>query len=260
MATFTGTMQSKELMRKVTFSAILPSSTKSIYDPQSEAYTTQGPFKTLYLLHGWDGNHDDWIQNSRIVEVATKFGIAVILPSGENSFYADHPSGENYGKFIGEELINETRHLFNLSSKREETYIGGLSMGGYGALRNGLAYPETFSKIAAFSSRVLKADEPLHDLSTTDRLNSKLQSIIGSNSYKDLKPEMDIYKLVLGQPRPELYIACGTEDFIYEDSQALHRYLNENEIDHIYKTSAGGHEWDFWDHYIEQAVQWMVEE
>lgn len=90
MATFTGTMQSKQLMRKVNFSAILPSSTKSLYDPETEGTQIDKPFKTLYLLHGWDGNHEDWIQNTRIVELATKYGIAVIMPSGENSFYVDH--------------------------------------------------------------------------------------------------------------------------------------------------------------------------
>lgn len=258
MATFTGTMQSKELMRKVSFSAIIPSSTKSIYDPRIDEYKNKGPFRTLYLLHGWDGNHEDWIQNTRIVELATKHSIAVIMPSGENSFYVDHNNGDFYGRFIGQELVNETRHLFNLSTKREDTWIAGLSMGGYGALRNGLIYNETFSKITAFSSRILTKKDVIHDLSKEDRMNRHLQYITGSKSYQDLNPDMDIYELVLRGNIPELFIACGTEDFIYEDSLLFHQFLKDKQINHLYKSSTGEHKWDFWDQYIEKAIEWMV--
>ncbi|SFK16513.1 S-formylglutathione hydrolase FrmB [Marinilactibacillus piezotolerans] len=259
MATFTGTMQSKELMRKVSFTAIIPSSTKSIYDPRTEKSINKSPFKTLYLLHGWDGNHEDWVQNTRIVELATKLGVAVIMPSGENSFYVDHSNGDYYGRFIGQELVNETRHLFNLSTKREDTWIASLSMGGYGALRNGLSYSETFSKIAAFSSRILTKNDPNHDLSIDDRMNAHLQYIIGSKSYKDLSLDMDIYELVLQSSIPELFIACGTEDFIYEDSLQFHKFLKDNQINHIYRASPGEHKWNFWDRTIEEAIEWMVQ-
>ena len=236
MATLNVTFQSRELMRKVSFSAVIPSSTKSLYDPEP-IEKTSGSLKTLYLLHGWDGNHEDWIQNTRIVKWATEYNIAVIMPSGENSFYVDHPSEDNYGKFIGEELIRETRRLFPLSEKREDTFIGGLSMGGYGALRNGYTYPDVFSKVIALSSRIFQKDDPFHDLSEDNPINRRVWHLLGSKSYSAVTDDLDIYKLIEGcANKPELFMACGTEDFLIEENRALHTWLNDQGLDHDYRT------------------------
>ena len=72
------------------------------------------------------------------------------MPSGENKFYVDNPvSNEMYGTFIGKELVDFTRRSFPLSRNREDTYIGGLSMGGFGSIVNGLQNPETFGAVCA---------------------------------------------------------------------------------------------------------------
>jgi S-formylglutathione hydrolase FrmB len=254
------TFQSRELCRKVTFSAIIPTTTKSLYDPVDKKEESKGPLRTLYLLHGWDGNHEDWVQNTRIVELATKHHIAVILPSGENSFYVDHPNANNYGKFLVEELIQETRSLFHLSEKREDTWIAGLSMGGYGALRNGLLHQETFGKIAAFSSRILTKNDKYHELEEENPINKRLQAIIGGESYQFLPKEMDIYELSRETSIfSDLYLACGTEDFLYEENRAYHHYLLEKEIKHIYKEAPGRHDWNFWNQVIVEALEWMTQ-
>lgn len=78
--------------------------------------------------------------------------LAVVMPAGENAFYVDQPSiGAMHGQFIGEELVEITRKMFPLSRKREDTFIGGLSMGGFGALRNGLKYHDTFGAVICLS-------------------------------------------------------------------------------------------------------------
>ena len=128
------------LMRTVTFNAIIPADK---FGPQAAAQ--QKPFKTLYLLHGIQA----WAEAN---------DLAVIMPSGENRFYLDdEKSGERYGEFIGRELVEFTRKLFPLSDRREDTFIAGLSMGGYGALRNGLKYAETFGCVAGLSSALIYA-------------------------------------------------------------------------------------------------------
>ena len=109
------------------------------------------PFKTLCLLHGLLGNYTDWVHNTQIQRLAEDRRLAVVMPSGDNSFYVDNPVSKN-GEFIGRELVELTRRMFPLSHKREDTFIAGLSMGGFGALRNGLCYPETFGYIAGLSS------------------------------------------------------------------------------------------------------------
>ena len=140
-----GTDQSRfhfgSLKRTITINAILP--TDKFVRPGTPK-PEKKPFKTLYLLHGIFGNYTDWVAGTRIQRWAQDNDLAVIMPSGENGFYVDHPGrgDQLYGEFIGQELVQFTRDLFHLSDKREDTYIAGLSMGGYGALRNGLKYAE----------------------------------------------------------------------------------------------------------------------
>ena len=87
------------------------------------------PFKTLYLLHGITGNHADWISESRIRSWAAARNLAVVMPSGYNAFYLDQPESHNfYGRFVGQELINVTRRILPLSTQREDTFIGGISI------------------------------------------------------------------------------------------------------------------------------------
>lgn len=260
MATLTATFQSKELQRNVTFSAIIPTSTKSLYDYETKADAKLAGFKTLYLLNGWNGNHEDWIINSSIVKLAEQYNLAVIMPSGENSFYVDQVDGSNYGKFIGEELINVTRSLFPLSKKREDTFIGGLSMGGYGALRNGYLYNGTFSKIIGLSSSVLHKNDHVHDLSEDNAINTKLKFIIQSDTFACMDDTLDIYEVIKhAKTKPELFLTIGTEDFLYEENKALHDWLEKEKISHHYVEAPGEHNWEFWEMTIKRAIEWVYE-
>ena len=137
---------SKALMRPVTMNVILPAD-KVFFGEETEEENK--PFKTLYLLHGVMGNYTDWVTGTCIKRWAEEKNLAVVMPSGANMFYMDHPNAnENYSEFIGKELVKITRRMFPLSHKKEDTFIAGLSMGGYGAIRNGLKYHDTFGYIA----------------------------------------------------------------------------------------------------------------
>ena len=143
---------SKSLMRTVPIQVVLP--TDKTLGPDGSA--PQGPFKTLYLLHGIFGNDTDWVCGTRVQSWAQDRNLAVVMPSGENSFYVDMPKASAYyGTYIGKELVDFTRRTFPLSHKREDTFIGGLSMGGYGAIVNGLQNPETFGAVCALSSALI---------------------------------------------------------------------------------------------------------
>ena len=108
------------------------------------------PAKTLILLHGYSGDCDDWLYNSAAADFSMRYNLAVVMPTGGLDFYVDKKAtGRQNCKFIGEDLIKYLRDTFNLAQKREDTLIGGLSMGGYGALHTGLMYPETFGGIMA---------------------------------------------------------------------------------------------------------------
>ena len=136
MALIQVNFMSKSLMRMVPIQVILPVD-KFFGEEGTEA--EEKPFKTLYLLHGIFGNYTDWVSGTRIQRWADEKNLAVVMPSGDNAFYVDQPASANmYGEFIGKELVEITRKMFPLSRKREDTFIGGLSMGGYGAIHNGL--------------------------------------------------------------------------------------------------------------------------
>lgn len=261
MAQMTTSFFAEKLSRDVSFTAIIPTVTELHVHGQKDAKTQHLPKRTLYLLHGWNGSHLDWLTMSRVYELAHKYNVAIILPSGENSFYVDHPNGDKYGEFIGEELVNVTRELFPLSTKREDTWIGGLSMGGYGALRNGFYYSETFSKVAAFSSRITsKRDAPKREKLGKGIIDARLKSILGSDTLADLREEHDPYDLVLNRKEEQdIYIACGLEDALYPENEDFHEFLNKQKIEHEYFATIGDHDWDFWNEYIEKAIKWMVQ-
>ncbi|MBR3006110.1 MAG: hypothetical protein IKH68_05600, partial [Erysipelotrichaceae bacterium] len=112
--------------------------------------------KVMVLLHGYTGDATDWLYNSAAADLSMRYNLAIVMPNGGISFYLDRkPTGRQYAKFIGEELIDYLRETFGLAMKKEDTLIGGVSMGGFGALHTGLAYPERFSGVMALSSALI---------------------------------------------------------------------------------------------------------
>ena len=251
---------SKCLMRTVTFNAIIP---VDKFGPQAEN-AEQKPLKTLYLLHGIFGNYTDWVNGTRIQAWAEANDLAVIMPSGENRFYLDdEKSGELYGEFIGKELVEFTRKLFPLSDKREDTFIAGLSMGGYGAIRNGLKYAENFGCVIGLSAALV------HD-TWKDADNSAPIFTFRRNYYETIFGEYDKVKgsdkdpkaLLLklkeeGRPVPKMYLCCGTEDGLVTANRDFRDFLNENGVDLTYVEGPGKHDWVFWDTYIKMVLDWL---
>lgn len=220
-------------------------------DYEKAVYLPYKPVKTLYLLHGLFGHENDWIYQGNIVELARRYKLAVVMPSGMNSAYVDNPDTMvKYGKFIGEELVEMTRKMFNLSPLREDTWIAGLSMGGYGALRNGLFYHETFSKICALSPAV-----------TMDQSKVKALGFDLSRIFK--QKDVNLKKLVSAlktEELPEIYIACGTEDFLIEANRSYIKFLKGKKIEHRYVESLGEHDWAFWRNHLELYLKECFEE
>lgn len=260
MAHLTCNFFAKSLMRTVDITIILPTDKVAFGDANQKMPKT---FKTLYLLHGIFGSTSDWINGTRIEAWAQERNLVVAMPSGENKFYVDNPhSGDNFSTFIGKELVEFTRRSFPLSTKREDTYIGGLSMGGYGALTNGLKYHDTFSKIIALSPALILDSvlESTYDSPIPFRNRHYYESIFGD--LNQLKGSDKDYKALIEKLEPDeipgIYMACGTEDdLIYDTCVAFNTYLKEHQIKHTYITGHGGHDWIFWDTYILKAFNWL---
>lgn len=221
-------------------------------------------YPTLYLLHGIFGNYEDWVTRTRVIRWAQERDLAVVMPSGDNRFYVDQPSTfDYYGKFIGEELVEITRRMFPLSRKREDTFIGGLSMGGYGALRNGMKYHDTFGRIVALSTANVTAMLDTYQDNADNIMQSKayMEGLFGPLD-KVPGSDKDLYALADGlagktQDQPKVYMACGTDDGLLPLNRSLAQRLKKDGFDLTYREAPGAHEWDFWDSQIKQVMDWL---
>lgn len=252
---------SNTLARTVPMNVVLPVDVMKAPAKSTEEGT---PYKTLYLLHGVFGNYTDWVSRSNIQAWAEERNLAVVMPSGDNMFYVDIPGVHNYyGEFIGRELVEITRKMFHLSTKREDTFIAGLSMGGYGAIRNGLKYHETFGYIAGLSSALIidSLDQRTDDDTNFLASRSYAEGCFGDLSKiaeSDKNPKWLAKKLVEEKVEiPNIYLACGEEDFLLEANRDFRDYLQDLGIDFTYEEGPGGHDWDFWNRYIYKVLEWL---
>ena len=255
MALIQANFMSGSLMRTVPVNIILPVDKLAFSGAVQKEVTA---YKTLYLLHGIFGNYTDWVSGTNIQRWAEEKDLAVVMPSGDNMFYIDHRESLNYyGEFIGRELVELTRRTFPLSRRREDTFIAGLSMGGYGAIRNGLKYHDTFGCIAGLSSAMIVDGLEMR----TNNRRDFAESIFGDLTKvkdSDMNPKWLVEKLKKQQAEfPKMYLACGTEDSLLEANREMRDYLKDAGVDVTYEEGAGGHEWDFWNRYIKKVIDWL---
>ncbi len=260
MALIQCNFMSKSLMRTVPIQVVLPTD-KIVFPGQPEPEAK--PFKTLYLLHGIFGNYTDWVSGTRLQSWAEARNLAVVMPSGDNSFYVDNrKTSALYGSFISKDLVEFTRKTFPLSPKREDTFIGGLSMGGFGAIVNGLQHPETFGSIVGLSAALVLNEQNLHSEYTDFLMTNRgyYESVFGDLD-KVLGGENDYTALAEKQAgredKPRFYLACGTEDDLIKPNHTFRDKLMELGYDVTWQEGPGGHDWTFWDEYILKALEWL---
>ncbi len=208
--------------------------------------------KCLYLLHGIADDHTTWIRRTSIERYAEQYGICVVMPYAYRSFYTDMKYGGKYYTYIIKELPQIIRGFFNISDKREDNFIAGLSMGGYGALKIGLLECEGFSAAAGLSSVADIVDCKKH-------FEKTYIPIFGEDAV--IPDDCDLFKLASKKNndplRPRIFMGVGTEDFLYEGNIALKKHFESLDYDFTYRESAGVHNWAFWDEYIQYVLKWM---
>lgn len=211
--------------------------------------------KVLYLLHGLSDNASAWQRYTAIETIAATFGLVVVMPSVSRSFYTDQPNGQNYFSYLIEELPQYLSDVLDLTPKREDTLIAGVSMGGYGAMKAALLYPERFYAAASFSGflslRFLEAypDDPRQKEFTY--IFGDLSKLSGS----DYDPAAWL-KNVSKNPSalPQLYIACGRQDDLYPLNQMFQAECLSLGINLNYHEEDAKHEWLFWDTQIRRFL------
>ncbi len=223
----------------------------------SEYYDTHGNFPVLYLLHGTYGDEGDWQRFSRIEDYARNHNLAVVMPYGENACYRNTKSGKDYETYITQELPKLIRWMFPVSKKREDTFIGGLSMGGTGAVRLGLTYPEIYGYTIGLSTAFETMEENVRNNEFSVWSHAFEDAEYGKGSMDDLYYLAERAMKAPESERTKLYLGIGTEDFLYEENCRYHEYLNSIGYDHVFSTSPGIHNFDFWDPEIRKTMEWL---
>lgn len=214
-------------------------------------------FPVLWLLHGLSDNHRSWCRSSNIEKYAEKTGLAIIMPDVYRSFYTNMQSGQRYWDFISEEIPYVMRRTFRLSERRQDNFAAGLSMGGYGAFKLGLHFPERYAAVCSLSGAL---DIKSHAQNTDAVLYPELRNVFGSDEDIE-KNGCNLIALVneIDAPEkyPRFYQACGTEDFLYMDNQNFLSAADAVGLEIVYEEGPGDHNWIFWDAYIQKFLKFI---
>lgn len=257
MALFEGNFFSETLGMCVQANVILPQRYQ-----HGRASAPKDRYPVLYLLHGMTDDHTMWLRRTSIERYADAYQLAVVMPSTHLGWYTDMYIGNRYWTYFSEELPALCRDFFpGISGQREDTFAAGLSMGGYGAMKLGLRASERFSKVATLSA----------GFDTTGRLSNRhvdktsdehfWESVFGpkdqvAGSFNDLFAAAEDLK-ASDSMLPDIYMWCGTEDFIHNENVAMRDHLQSLGYPLHYEESPGDHQWKYWDQKIEEVLAWL---
>ena len=221
---------------------------------QSAAYAfvpqRPGPFATLYLLHGLSDNHTIWQRRTRLETYLETLALPmmIVMPDGGRGWYTDAAEGFAYESAITKDLIPFIDSAFQTSGKRA---IGGLSMGGYGAIKLALKHPSLFVSAHSHSGAL----DVVRLIGERDeKFGRELGRVFGSSAQSGAD---DTFALAqnIGENRPALRIDCGTEDYLIESNRHFHAHLDSVGYAHEYQEFSGAHNWDYWDAHIAAALK-----
>ena len=207
-------------------------------------------YPCLYLLHGLSDDQSIWLRRTSIERYAAKYGICVVMPSGGKSFYTDEKYGLKYYTYIAKELPNIIEEIFHVSTDRKDRFIGGNSMGGYGALK--IAMQETGRYSAAFG---LSSVANIRN----ETFTRELIPVFGGQ----IPTEATLYDVAdtheQDEEKPRLYMTIGKDDYMYEDNIDFQKYMRKKAYDYTFVETEGDHNWDLWDKTVQVALEWALQ-
>jgi putative tributyrin esterase len=209
-----------------------------------EGYKAGDGTKTLYLLHGHSDDYTAWSRYTSIERYAREAGIAVVMPAADKSFYLNIIEGWPYWTYISDELPKVIRNVYGLSDKKEDNFVAGLSMGGYGAMRHALVYPDRYFAVGSFSGAldILRHDR-FADVKNTD---GDLFWLLKKHFAE--KTEL-----------PRIYQYIGRQDFLYDSNTRFQDLLRDLSIPSEYVEEDGDHAWRYWDEQVKKFIPWALE-
>ncbi|MBF0244409.1 MAG: esterase family protein, partial [Planctomycetes bacterium] len=247
----------ESLGMSMSMKVILPEETS--VQGEGEGKTAEGRIRTLYLLHGLSDDDSIWCRRTSIERYVAGLGLAVVMPNVHRSFYSDMKDGYRYWSFLSEELPRKVKTLFHLSDRREDNFVAGLSMGGYGAFKLALNHPDRFAAAASLSGCLDLASrfrDP--DASGSGDLRLAFGNASGfAGSNGDLFPLAESL-VKSGTAIPRLFQCCGTEDELHDENQRFREHALKLGLGLVYEEGPGGHSRAYWDKMIQRALSFML--
>jgi len=241
----------------------------SVWDGKTE-------LPVLYLLHGMGDDHSIWMRRTSIERYAAGRRLAIVMPAAAKSNYVDQVYGENYFRFLTKELPGIVSRFFRVSTAREKSFIAGLSMGGYGAMRAALGCPERYCAVASMSGGLdltkhgFQYFEALSQQGGADkeqvpqRVRTRIKSwrLAFGDADTFLGSDNNLMRLLERQAKsgtalPKIHISIGRQDALYESNRSFCEKLDGLGIPYEYLEEDGGHEWGMWDRFVQTVLDWL---
>ncbi|HKB67160.1 MAG TPA: alpha/beta hydrolase family protein [Pyrinomonadaceae bacterium] len=247
--------ESKLVGKSLPYNVLLPVN----YD-QPNTRTKRYP--VIYLLHGLTGHYTNWLEKTKLVDYTAPYEFIIVMPEGNDGWYTDSATvpTDKYESYILQELIPDVEKRFRASSDAGSRAIAGLSMGGYGALKFGVKYPQQFVFVASMSGALGAASWTESDLKGLEFIWRSLQSVYGPES-SPTRAANDLGRLYRDLPAasvaslPYIYLDCGTEDQLLQVNRDFVAILMTRKIPHEYRQLPGTHSWTYWDSQVQEVLR-----
>lgn len=247
----TDTIQTNLLpQNKMTYSAILPSNCE----------------KVLFWLHGYRERAEQLLQHEDFVTLAEQHQIAILFPDVPDTYYLNQPWNHCYTEdFLISEFIPSVTEKYHLPNKKEQTFLAGISMGGFGSLLLGSHYPEHFHKIACISGAFILDDLLIGNPEVTGVASNVTHFQVLFGDIPSLaedparNPGLAAMHALSSHLLPPVYLTCGTEDLLYPRNKKLRQQLQLAGANIAWSDARGNHDWNFFAPAIAQVIHWFAD-
>lgn len=278
-----------------------------LYLPPSYALSSARRYPVAYYLHGLTGRETDWTKHGMLAATMDSLIAAggpemiIVMPDGDDGWYTtwntlldasvcrrNPPQTResvdtycvpwpHYDDYIARDLVQFTDKKYRTQAARAHRAIGGLSMGGYGAMSLSLGYPEVFSAAASHSGVIaplfggpkpFAGENPVWapDGASLEKGWGRVWSSIGPAFGKDTAawwsrdPGRRLEKLVAKKGKsavPALFVDCGTEDGLIDESRVFRWVAEQHGISVTYHEWPGEHNWPYWRAHLPESLTWI---
>jgi S-formylglutathione hydrolase FrmB len=214
-----------------------------------EGYDKDATYPVLYLLHGYSGNHYNWMHiKPNLPGLASCYNMIIVCPDGKNSWYWDSPVNpqSQYETYVSQELVKYIDDNYQTIQSPKGRAIAGLSMGGHGALWLAINHQDVFGACGSISGGV--------DIRPFAKKWDMSKWMWEYESNKEAWNKHTVINQIDKIKNLSIIVDCGVDDFFYEVNENLHKKLMENKIPHDYIVRPGEHNNPYWNNAIDYQI------